>query len=230
MDRCKSGVAAVVLRVVVVPIAVVVMAGWPLTGSALADPPATQVINAAPVGPNGEPIDGYQEAPSQGNVTAVGDCTTPSPSAVVNDIYYCSPRAADAGTCWLLPWPALQAVIALGGSFACSQEPLLQAALKASRPCSGYLAAAWPAVTPDVLDGPAQSRTQIPLLKNPQPFTPGFHTTPTPGAHGGGGGGGGAHGGGGPQPAGAPQSSQSWQAFQSQLLPQPGFHQSPGHQ
>jgi hypothetical protein len=32
----------------------------------------------------------YQEAPSQGNVTAVSDCTTPSPSAVADDIYYCS--------------------------------------------------------------------------------------------------------------------------------------------
>ena len=63
-------------------------------------PPATQVITAVPVGPGGEPINGYQEVASQGNVTAVSDCTTSSPSAVADDIYYCSPSAADAGTCW----------------------------------------------------------------------------------------------------------------------------------
>ena len=52
------------------------------------------------VGPNGQPINGYREAPSSGNVTAVSDCTTPSPSAVANNVYYCSPTAAGAGTCW----------------------------------------------------------------------------------------------------------------------------------
>ncbi|ETZ99429.1 hypothetical protein I547_5753 [Mycobacterium kansasii 824] len=38
--------------------------------------------------------------PAQGNVTAVDSCTTASPSAVADNIYYCSPSAADAGTCW----------------------------------------------------------------------------------------------------------------------------------
>ena len=66
----------------------------------LADPPPTQAITVVAVGPNGEPINGYQEAPPNGNVTAVSDCTTPSPSAVANDVYYCSPTAAGAGTCW----------------------------------------------------------------------------------------------------------------------------------
>ena len=89
-----------VSRVVVVAMAVAAMAGSAPSGPAVADPSATQVINAVAVGPNGQPINGYQEAPSQGDVTTVTDCTTPSPSAVANDIYYCAPSAADAGTCW----------------------------------------------------------------------------------------------------------------------------------
>jgi hypothetical protein len=86
------------LRVVVVPIALMAMPVF--SASASADPPATQVITTVAVGTNGQPINGYQEAPSQGNVTTVNDCTTPSPSAVANNIYYCSPSAASAGTCW----------------------------------------------------------------------------------------------------------------------------------
>src|SRR5580704_13679134 len=69
-------------------------------GPASADPPPTQVITTVAVGPNGQPINGYQEANARGNVFEVNDCTTPSPSAVVNNIYYCSPSAAGAGTCW----------------------------------------------------------------------------------------------------------------------------------
>ncbi|ORW69571.1 hypothetical protein AWC23_01400 [Mycobacterium saskatchewanense] len=80
------------------------------------------------------------------------------------------------------------------------------------------------------MSGCDQSTIHTPLFQNPQPFVPGFHTGWAHGAHGGGGGGGGAHGGGGPHPAGPALSSQSWQLFQSQLLPQPGFHWSPGHQ
>jgi hypothetical protein len=86
------------LRVVVVPITLMAMPVF--SASAGADPPPTQVITTVAVGPNGQPINGYQEAPSQGNVTAVNDCITPSPSAVADNIYYCSPSAADAGTCW----------------------------------------------------------------------------------------------------------------------------------
>jgi hypothetical protein len=65
-----------------------------------ADPAATEVITLVPVGPNGEPINGYQEAPSQSNVNNVVDCTTPSPAAVADDIYSCSPSAASADVCW----------------------------------------------------------------------------------------------------------------------------------
>ena len=67
--------------------------------SAGADPPATQVITAVPVGPNGQPIDGYQEAPAAGNVTTVSDCTV-SLSAVGDDIFACAPSAAGADPCW----------------------------------------------------------------------------------------------------------------------------------
>ncbi|MFZ1178260.1 MAG: hypothetical protein WAO15_18705 [Mycobacterium sp.] len=88
------------LRVAPVPIAVMTMGVFSVAGSALADPPPTQVITTVAIGPNGQPINGYQEAPSQGNIAAVTDCTTPSPSAVAANIYSCSPSAASAGTCW----------------------------------------------------------------------------------------------------------------------------------
>jgi hypothetical protein len=69
-------------------------------GFASAEPPATQVITAVAVGPDGEPINGYRLAPSQSNVDNMADCTTPSPAAVGDDIYYCSPSAAGADVCW----------------------------------------------------------------------------------------------------------------------------------
>jgi hypothetical protein len=87
-------------RVVVVPIAWLAIAIFSAAGPATADPPPTQVITAVAVGPTGQPINGYRETPQQGNVAAVNDCTTPSPSAVADNIYYCSPSAAGAGTCW----------------------------------------------------------------------------------------------------------------------------------
>ncbi|EUA06445.1 hypothetical protein I546_5468 [Mycobacterium kansasii 732] len=90
----------VVLRVVAVPIVAVALGGLPVGGPALADPAATRVITAVAVGSDGQPVNGYREAPAQGNVTAVDNCTTPSPSAVADNIYYCSPSAANAGTCW----------------------------------------------------------------------------------------------------------------------------------
>ena len=80
-------------------VAVIAMAGV-FTASASAEPPATEVITVVPVGPNGEPINGYQEAPSPGNVTSVSECTVPSLSAVADDIYACSPSAAGADPCW----------------------------------------------------------------------------------------------------------------------------------
>jgi hypothetical protein len=81
------------------PIAVV-MACLSLSAPAAADPPPTQQITVVAVGPSGEAINGYGEAPAEGNVFTVSDCTTPSPSAVANNVYYCSPTAAGAGTCW----------------------------------------------------------------------------------------------------------------------------------
>ena len=94
MDCFSSKVCAAVAAV-----AVVALTALPIASPARADPSATQVITAVAVGPNGTPGDGYQEA-SAGDNTVVTDCTTPSPSAVAADIYYCSPSAADAGTCW----------------------------------------------------------------------------------------------------------------------------------
>jgi hypothetical protein len=88
-----------VSRTALVPV-VVTLAVFSAAGSAMADPPPTQVITTMAIGPGGQPINGYREAPSQSNITVVSECTTPSPSAVADDVYYCSPSAADAGTCW----------------------------------------------------------------------------------------------------------------------------------
>ncbi|KLO35347.1 hypothetical protein ABW17_24225 [Mycobacterium nebraskense] len=90
----------VMSRVALVSIAVVVSAVSAQPGSAIADPPPTQVITTVAVGPNGQPINGYKETPPEGNVFAVNDCSTPSPSAVADNVYSCSPSAAGAGTCW----------------------------------------------------------------------------------------------------------------------------------
>jgi hypothetical protein len=49
----------VVVRVVAVPIALIAAAVFAPAGSAIADPPSTQVITAVAVGPNGQPINGY---------------------------------------------------------------------------------------------------------------------------------------------------------------------------
>lgn len=95
----RAAPVARVARAIVVAVAVVALGVLPVAGSAAADPPATQVVTAVAVGTNGEPMDGYQEAP-QGESAVVTDCTKPSPSAVADDIYYCSPTAAAAGTCW----------------------------------------------------------------------------------------------------------------------------------
>ena len=93
----------VVSRVALMPIAVMTVmtvAGLSPAVPALADPPPTQVITTVAVGPGGQPINGYQETSAEGNVFTVNDCTTPSPSAVADNVYYCSPSAAGAGTCW----------------------------------------------------------------------------------------------------------------------------------
>ncbi len=90
----------VMSRVVLVPLAVTSMAVFWITASATADPPPTQVISVVAVGPGGQPINGYQEASGPGNVGQASECTTPSPSAVADDVYYCSPSAAGANACW----------------------------------------------------------------------------------------------------------------------------------
>ncbi|OMC48387.1 hypothetical protein [Mycobacterium sp. IS-1264] len=88
------------LRVATVSITSIVIAVFPPAGAANAEPPPTQAITTVAIGPSGQPINGYREAPAQGNVVAVNDCSTPSPSAVADNIYSCSPSAAGAGTCW----------------------------------------------------------------------------------------------------------------------------------
>ena len=67
---------------------------------AAADPAPTQVITVVAIGPGGQPINGYRESPPQGSGASVTDCSTPSPSAVADDVYYCSPSAAGANACW----------------------------------------------------------------------------------------------------------------------------------
>ncbi len=98
---------------VVVPIVCVAVAAVGVAGLVGAEPTATQVITLVPVGPNGEPINGFREAPPQSNVNNVVDCTTSSPAAVADDIYSCSPSAASADVCW----PSLP------GSLLCLDDP-----------------------------------------------------------------------------------------------------------
>jgi hypothetical protein len=86
-------------RVVLVPVAALTMAAFSLPGSAVADPPPTQVITVMAVGPAGQPINGYNESPAEGNAITVEGCE-PSPSAVADNVYSCAPTAAGAGTCW----------------------------------------------------------------------------------------------------------------------------------
>jgi hypothetical protein len=85
---------------VAVPIVLAAVGAVAFAGSIGADPPPTQVVTTVAVGPDGEPINGYRLGPSQSNVDKVADCTTPSPAAVADDIYYCSPSAAGADVCW----------------------------------------------------------------------------------------------------------------------------------
>ena len=123
----------VVSRVVVAAIAATALAMFSAAGWAIADPPPTQVVTTVAVGPDGQPINGYREAPSQGNIAAVNDCTTASPSAVADDVYYCSPTAAGAGTCWastpgsLLcmdnPWDKLLHRVTYGGQLPAVLHP-----------------------------------------------------------------------------------------------------------
>lgn len=90
----------IVSRIALAPIAVLTVAALLLPAPARADPPPTQVITVVAIGPNGQPINGYHEATGPGNVGRASDCSTPSPSAVADDVYYCSPTAAGANACW----------------------------------------------------------------------------------------------------------------------------------
>ncbi|HTX97516.1 MAG TPA: hypothetical protein VME67_23400 [Mycobacterium sp.] len=127
----------IVARVVLVPIAVLTWTVSSQAGLAGADPPPTQVITTVAVGPSGQPINGYQESAPQGNVVAVNECTTPSPSAVANNVYYCSPSAAGAGTCW----PSTP------GSLLCVDDPWDKRLHRVSY--DGVLPAVQPIPTPD---------------------------------------------------------------------------------
>jgi hypothetical protein len=87
-------------RVVLVSIAAIAVAAFVQPGSAFADPPPTQVIAVMAVGPAGEAVNGYHVLSGPDNVGQASDCSEPSPSAVADNVYYCSPSAAGAGTCW----------------------------------------------------------------------------------------------------------------------------------
>ena len=88
------------LRVAVLSTAIIATPVFSTAGPAGADPPPTEVITTVAVGPSGKPINGYREAPQQGTGTGTVDCTEPSPSAVADNVYSCSPSAAGANTCW----------------------------------------------------------------------------------------------------------------------------------
>ncbi|OBI22713.1 hypothetical protein [Mycobacterium sp. E2497] len=124
-------------QLVLAPVAVVALTVSAQPGVAIADPPPTQVITTVAVGPAGQPINGYKESPPEGNVVVVDDCSTASPSAVADDVYYCSPSAAGAGTCW----PSTP------GSLLCVDDPWQQRLHRVSY--SGPLPPVRPSATPD---------------------------------------------------------------------------------
>jgi hypothetical protein len=107
------GSVNVMSRVVLAPLVVMSVAVFWVAATANADPPPTQVITTVAVGPDGQPINGFQVASGPGNVGHVSDCSTPSRSAVADNVYSCSPSVADAGTCW----PATP------GSLLCVDDP-----------------------------------------------------------------------------------------------------------
>lgn len=124
-------------RIALVPTAVIALAVSAQPGSAIADPPPTQQIAVVAVGPGGQPINGYKETPPEGNVAAVNDCSAPSPSAAADNVYYCSPSAAGAGTCW----PSTP------GSLLCVDNPWTKSLHRVTY--DGPLPPVHPAATPD---------------------------------------------------------------------------------
>lgn len=70
--------------------------------------PATRLVNLAPVDRRGEPAKGWTVDGRDDDPDAPIDCgdtgqVYPSPAAVSGDIYFCSPSAAEADTCWPTP-------------------------------------------------------------------------------------------------------------------------------
>src|SRR5258707_14199463 len=89
-------------RVVAVPMAVLALAVFSAAGSAgsaRADSPPTQGVTTLAVGPNGQPINGYEKAPALGNLTNVRECTTQSPSGGATNAQYFSPNRGRSSTC-----------------------------------------------------------------------------------------------------------------------------------
>lgn len=124
-------------QLALVPIAAVALTVSAQSQFAIADPPPTRVITTVAVGPSGQPINGYKESTPEGNVFAVNDCSTPSPSATADNVYYCSPSAAGAGTCW----PSTP------GSLLCVDDPWDQRLHRVSY--DGPLPPVRPPATPD---------------------------------------------------------------------------------
>jgi serine/threonine protein kinase len=73
----------------------------PVAAPTTATPAATQVITVVAV-VNGQPANGYREAYNDPSNTLNG-CDSSSSAAVSNNIYLCSPYAADADVCWPSP-------------------------------------------------------------------------------------------------------------------------------
>ncbi len=87
-------------RIVVVPIAALTIAALWLPGSSAADPPPTRQITVVAVGPDGQAMNGYHVASGPNSVGQASECSSPSPSAVADNVYACSPSVVGAGTCW----------------------------------------------------------------------------------------------------------------------------------
>lgn len=78
-------------------------------GNLSADPGATDVINVAAVGANGQPINGYHVINRQPSPN-LSECNGPSPAAVGDNVYACEPSEAAADVCWPAPASLLCAV------------------------------------------------------------------------------------------------------------------------
>jgi hypothetical protein len=134
MTACDWRPAKLAAVALVVLIVAAVLGG---PGRAAAQPPPTQVITDVAVDAAGQPINGYREMSSQGNVAQVNQCPTSSPAAVSNDIYQCYPTAAGADVCW----PAGP------GSLLCANDPWARELHRVQYP--GVLPDVSPPATPE---------------------------------------------------------------------------------